>query len=242
MSIGILYCFEFIMITFGIIFILNRLQLTQNTNVGFKIAFFGSLFFYTGYAVSFMMTLAAAYFHLKAINDFLLKCGDNPENFEVKIILKEISLMHDKLCDVFECISSYFVLIILVFFLGFTYFSVFFYTLFVFFQDSNFKIFNFLLTSLLWVSYFTPSVVWLEYFSSFIEEEGSKTADHIQNLMLHEKSLNILKKLNCFLLQVTHRNPYRISYQLEIFICVDQCNFIIFYHFDTILRCHKILK
>lgn len=175
---------------------------TELENNSFFLSYFSYLIFYT----SMMMILSLAYYQLQALNMFVVK--SKSENIPVEKIIKQTSIIYDKLCDIFELISAFYRLHNLNFLLGFYYndFS-FYYVLFILIKNPGKEIFYFFLTNVLWNLCYLPGVLWTMLFSSWIETEGIKTANLINQLASQESTMKCLKSSRIINLKMTHRRP-----------------------------------
>lgn len=173
-----------------------------------QVFFFASLFFYLQLCTSFMMILACAFYQLSALNNHLKKCISNPTELDVSDIIRNTSIMYDKLCDVFDSISAFYMLSILMFILGSTYFIVFFwYLLYAFLAVSSNDLGYFLTTTILWCLYYLPCILGMNMYSSWIESEGLRTVDLLLLLAYKDAKLKSLKSSIVTTLQAAHRRP-----------------------------------
>lgn len=192
----------------NLIIIFTEMDYLQYISFLNQIFFFVSLFFYLQLCTSFMMILACAFYQLSAFNNHLKKFIDNPTQLEVSDVIRNTSIMYDKLCDVFDSISAFYMLSILMFILGSTYFNVYFwYLLYSFLAVASKGLGYFLTTTILWCLYYLPCIFWMVMFSSWIEYEGLRTVDLVLLLAYKDTKLKNLKSSITMALQATHRRP-----------------------------------
>lgn len=167
-----------------------------------------TILFYLFCGISLMMTMACATFQLKALNSFLMKLFESSNDLPSVQVIRRTSIIYDKLCDVFEDISSFFLLDIFVYLLGFLYFSTMsFYGFFVYFQTPSYQLAYFQMLTVIWMLYYSPLVIWVVIFSGLVEKEGIRTADLIQQMSVRRNKLKSLKSSEIMMQMVTHRRP-----------------------------------
>lgn len=169
---------------------------------------FLTLLFYIFSGSSLLMMMACGYYQLQALNNFLLELSESSDDIFSRRKLKKISIMFDTLCDVFEEISSFFLLNIFFYLIGFVYFNTFcLYIGYILFLSPNYKLVFFLIITLMWVFYYLAPVIWIVTFSSLIDREGIRTADLIQQLSVKCQNLKSLESSEIVMQMVTHRRP-----------------------------------
>lgn len=182
---------------------------TIGSNFGLnEILFNMTLVFFLLLGVCLLMTVACMIFQLKALNHLLMKLLKSSDDVLTVQVIEKTSIIFDKLCDVSEDFSSFFLVDILIYLLSLTFFSTFFlYTFYVLLLSPDYKLFYFLLISLMWIFYYLPPVILIVTLSSLIEREGIRTADLIQQLTVKSKHLKSLKRSEIVMQMMTHRRP-----------------------------------
>lgn len=205
----VLYNILIVYIGYSMIINFNALNISSKISSRNKFIYFSTIYLTMHICLSFMMALACGYYQLAALNCFLQK------NIEKKILMAsnevilKASMMYDKICDAFEAISHYFLINNIVFFASFVFFNIFFhYSVYVDIQISNDpSIKYFVNTALVWSMYFSPAVVWILTFSHWVQSEGCKTADLVNDLANQERNLKTLRIAQRMTMMVAHRKP-----------------------------------
>lgn len=154
------------------------------------------------------MTLLCTFYQIQALNYYLEKLLKNSKTFHIPSVVKRTAIIHDKLCDVVEAISAFYLPNIFTFFLGFWYFSMFaVYNTYLLIKFPSHQLEYFLRTSILWLLYYSPCVLWMITFSSCISKEGYRTANLIQHLTVLKTDRRSLAKTNILMQQMSHRIP-----------------------------------
>lgn len=204
-----------------IVYILSYFLSAVNLNVLFiamdfdrHMNFKNQLIFFTSFLLNLQLwttefiLVSAGLHQLLALNKFLEKCITNNETKEQIDVVKKASIMHDKLCDVFESLSAFYLISNLIF-LSFTmFFYVFFiYSFYVYLKTPSDIMFHLSMSALLWTIFYFPFVFGIMACSSWVQTEGSKTADLIQQLANKDKKLKCLKSSIVLTFQSAHRKP-----------------------------------
>lgn len=190
-----------------IIYILDSLQLTNVLGIRNKILFFGSIFLYVSFFSSQVMILSCAYYQLHSLNFFLTTLRINNTRSLHKVIYMT-SIIYDMLSDVFDEISKFSLINILIFLLGFFYFNIIFYfTLFINFKTPSDELFYFSSAIFASLHYFAPGILWLITYSNWIEQECCKTSDKVAFLIGREKSSKSFRVGRNLMQQLSHRKP-----------------------------------
>lgn len=189
----------------------DSLHLTDSLSERNKIFFFLSVFFNLIICSTLMMILSCAHSQLHALNTYLSLNLQKYREVSVVQVIKTTSILYDNLCDVIETISFFYCLIILIFLWGFLYFYVFvFFSFYLYVQVPSDDLFTYSLGSTGWLLYYTPCVLWIVVFSSWIEQDACITADLIQQLVNQKhqsRELKSFKSLNILMQQISHRRP-----------------------------------
>lgn len=168
--------------------------------------FFSVIFCFIQASTSFMMILSCGYNQILSINQFLQRCIQCGTKMSDEEVIRNTSRLYDKLCDVFEATSTYYLFNNLQLLLAFNYFNVFFYySVYIYITLPNFIMLNFVLTCLMWCLLYTPGIFWMMRFSSRIRAEGCKTANLVQKLANREKNRSSLRCSQGYALLIAHR-------------------------------------
>lgn len=188
----------------------QALRIFQSGASANKLIFFTTALFFLQFCTSFMMLVSYGYCQIKSLNNFLTTVNENICKKKVYLpkVITQASKIYDNLCDLHDAISKYYLLNNLIFLMGFSYYLVVFsYSLYVYLENPTIGLRNYLLTVVLWCSYYAPCMAWMLTLSSWIENEGDKTDDLIQLLANKEKKLKTLKSSSIMMLQSKHRRP-----------------------------------
>lgn len=201
----------FVMIFATIVHLFTLLGIVEAFNARDRLVYFSSVFFNMIFATSLMMTLSCALHQLKSLNTFL----DNSFRDKIKMTnnrwLKDLLIIHDKICDIFDGISKFFSLSMIGSALGFTYFNIFFvYEVCLIIQAPSKELLYLVETSILWLFYFTPCVLFVTICASSVKREGTRTIDLIQKFVNDQMRSHELKTLIHLNQQAFHRRP-RVS-------------------------------
>lgn len=208
LSIFFVYNFIILMIGAGLALIFDNLQFIVSSNLTSKFFFIATIIFHMYFGSSLMMLCNCGYQQLVTLNAILTKNLNDSDQQDLIDVIKKTAKMYDKLCDVFDEISTFYVFFILLVLLGFLHYNVFFvYALYILFNNLNPSILLFVIGTFLWVIYFAPCVIYLTLFSSLIESEAYRTADLVQMLVNRNMDLRSLRKASIFSLHVSHRIP-----------------------------------
>lgn len=182
-----------------------------------KVFFLSSVFSNMLFGSTLMMILSCACHQLEALNTLLGNFLQDEEILLKMRLLKKVPIIYDKLCDIFDNISKFYLLSMVGFLFGFTYFNIFFiYEVCLLFQVQSKELFYFLGSSVLWNLYYGPFVLFITISASLIEKEGIKTVDIVQKLIrafgnskdskrliiLHQQSLHRRPKVSCELFEL----------------------------------------
>lgn len=151
-------------------------------------------------STSMMMLTSFAYYQLNAFNLYLKQCLKHPGKVSILKVVKKASIMHDNFCDAFEAISVFYLFNILTYLFGFWYFDIFFvYEIFIYLKAPNDEI--------MWFFFYSNCTMWMIIFSSWATNEGKRTANLIEKMVVLTKDTKVAWKANILIQQVTHRSP-----------------------------------
>lgn len=169
-----------------------------------KIIFFYSVFLNLFFFSTFIIVLSSAYYQLHEMNGFLSKLTSDRQNLTTAQIMKKTAIMFDKFCDMFEDISRFYLLNILIFISSSLIFFIFFiYGVYLNSMQPN----GFLPSIILWWFYFVPPVLWMAVFASWMEKEGKRTGNLIYLLVHSDRTVEVLTRSNILMQQFKHRQP-----------------------------------
>lgn len=205
LSVAVVQTFYIIIFLPSLGMVFDKMLFGGKFNLEVEIFFFMSILWMMLSCVTLMMILTCTYFQMKNFNNFLSELISHPQKkINVKIVIKT-SILHDSLCDCSEAISTFYTLTILTILLGFLYFDIIFcFAIFILFKKFSNELFFFTLAGVLWIFYYSPSVVYITTFSSWIEKEGLRTGNLIQTLAIND---NHSKRMWIMMQQMTHRSP-----------------------------------
>lgn len=183
-------------------------SLVAENQIFFSISVYSNMIF----SLALMMTLSCAYQQLVSLNKFLSKLSTDQNQMLNKLLLNRVAIIFDKMCDILDGTSKFYLFSLLGFMLGFAYFNMFFiYLLFLNIKLASREILYFSASSTLWMFYFSPGVIILTTLASWIEREGRKTVNIMQQLInCDNNNTRDLKSLHLLIQQTSHRSS-RIS-------------------------------
>lgn len=197
-----------IVIALILLSVLETLHLRESVGLRNIIYFVTSIVFFLLIVTNVMITLSCTYYQLHAINGLLVASIDNVEGSSTVQLIRQISIMHDKLCDVCDATSLYYLLNNLVFNFGFMYFNIFFcYLIYILIWNPSQEIIYFAFAFALWLFFYMPGIFYNFTFVGWIEKESSRMANLIQFLVEKEQNLEGLRSSQIMLQQVKHRSP-----------------------------------
>lgn len=188
------------------LYIFDSLKILSPLSFTFKIAFIISYLTYSIFCTTPMMLLAIAYLQLNALSRYIC---DYPKNQlkPLEVVMKA-SIIYDKLCDIFDSMSSFYLINNVFFLAGFYFFNFFFYyALYLYIKNPIKELLEFFISSIVFNLFFSPCVIWLVTFSSWVEREGKRAADLVQQLAKTGRCPKITKRSNILMQQVIHRKP-----------------------------------
>lgn len=205
-SLFIGYVALFLFVVVNLLFAFQDFNIVQYVTGKDKFVFFGVFFFLMPLSVSFMMFLSSGYYQIRELNNALERNIQNYYWICASGVIRKTSIIYDKLCDVFDLISAYFVLNNLVTLSAFLYFYVFFfYDIYVYSRSPSNALLDFTLSNLLWCFYYTPFVLCMTTLSSWIHSEGCKTSHLVEQLAKKTNKPETLRRSHTMVLQINHR-------------------------------------
>lgn len=170
-----------------------------------KFILFTLLYTFLPFTVGSWMIMNCVYYQIKSLNRFLENLLNNHEKSAPSII-KKVANIHDKVSDLCECVSAFYVLSYLFIISSSTYFYVFTtYSIFVYTKFPSQELLDFTLTVSLWCIYLGPLSISLIALSSWIQSEGNRTADLVEQLAIKARKLKMIKISYILALQARHR-------------------------------------
>lgn len=159
------------------------------------------------FTTTFVMTLSSVYYQVNALNNFLTRYNQNPESIP-HMHMKKASKMFDKLCDLCDSISEFYLICNLTCLFAFVFFNVlFFYVLFVYIRNHTEILIVCLLGLSMWCFYYLIYVLYVVTISNWIQSDGCKVSDRIQKLAQRNNSLISLRSSYVMMLHEYHRRP-----------------------------------
>ena len=193
-------------------FILNVcyyiLNLSKNIGLEDKVIFMATSISFLQFGTGFSMVLLSTYYQISNLNDFLRKSLEKLEMISVSDVFKKTLITYNKICDLCDSISSFYLVANMSLFMGFVLLNVFFsYTTYLYIRNPTNGLLLYLMTLIVWSLFYSLSIIWTTTLSSWIHSEGCKTADLVQQIVCKEDKLTSLKSSLIMSLQVKHRTP-----------------------------------
>ena len=204
-SVIVFYNISFFVVTFLFTRVFESLDLKDSITTKNAFLFLSSVFTYMQFSLSFMTLLLCTYLQISSLNKFL---SSNFRGISFCNIIKKSSIIYDKICDICENLSIFFLIHNIFFVAGFEIFTIFFfYSVFVYYRTPSSAGLIYVLAAFLWFSFCAPYLLWVATLSSWIELEACKTFSLIQLLKKQSRNVNIVKRSNNFSLLFFHRKP-----------------------------------
>lgn len=180
---------------------------------------------YMNYVIFYIFLLFATYSRMVAINkclrkQILLVKSNIQEHCE---IVREMAILHDKVCRTAELINACFALNLINYLLSFV-----FYVILFSFGTNNYVttanapikqlIMSFI--TLQWILYYLVGLVWIILIASWIKSEGKITVKLFHQLTILNNDIRLLKTVQMSTMQIVHRQPtisaglFNIDYEL----------------------------
>lgn len=189
----------------------NMAKVTDGISGANRFFFLIAAFVFLHFCISFMMILTCCYWQLAALNVLIEKCYQKDFGMTEDKFVKKITQMYDKICDVIDAVSAYYLITVLIFICAFNMLNTFFFSLiYINFQNPSSETFYLFLTSVNIFLYYAPCILWTMMFAGWIQAEGKRTVSLVQKLANRRMSVKVLKIHSAFSLLVAHRTP-RIS-------------------------------
>lgn len=162
------------------------------------------------FCIGYMLLLSAIYSRLNAVNECLKQqMLMNHQSHQMNIeIIKKVTIMYEKLCDITELYNVCFAFNIIINFVQFTFFVIF--NLFATYHyltspDSQYQELIFNLISFGWVLYYAWSPIWILIFSSWIKTQGNETGALFHKLMNVKNDIKLMNTFHITTMQLNHR-------------------------------------
>ena len=170
-----------------------------------KFIFFALLYTFLPFNLGSWMITKCGYHQISALNKFLEELIENPV-IATPDIIKNVTIIHDKICDLFVSISAFYVFIHMLIISSITYFFVFTtYSTFVYTKYPSQELIDFTMTVSSWCFYIGPFGLSLFALSSLTQSEGNKTANLVEQLANKTGKIKMVKSSYILALQVRHR-------------------------------------
>lgn len=202
----ILYNLTFAFVRIALKYLFLKLDFDRWMSVKNEIFLSVSVFQYLQFCTSLMMLVSSGYCQLLALSNHLKTCVEECMESPARDVIKQTMIIYDRMCDVFESISAFYLISNLIFLLGLTYFTVFFYySLFVYYNNPTEELGFFTAICYCWCLYYSPFMIWITIISSKIETEGTKISNLVQQLANMNNELENFRSSNLMYLLTAHR-------------------------------------
>lgn len=202
------YNFIYLFAQVKIALIFAKFKMRDIISLADSLIIFFNLLMYTQFCSTMMVMLACSYCMLRRLNRQLEENLVNPTCVLSPKLVKSTARMYNKLCDTYEAISLFYFVNFMLYLLAFTYFAIYAcYSAYIFLRNPNLDILLFMLTSLWWLFFYSPCVLWMITFSSWIQQESHRTVDIMELMMRPTTDLRTDRDVQLFSLMVSHRAP-----------------------------------
>lgn len=188
----------------------KELEFQQELNVVERVLSIVTFASHLSFCIGYMLLLCAIYSRLNAVNECLKQqMAMNHQSHQMNIeIIKKVTLMYEKLCDITELYNVCFAFNIIIYFAQFTFIVIF--NLFAMYHyftssDSQYQELIFNLISFGWVLYYAWSPIWILIFSSWIKTQGIETGALFHKLMNVKNNIKLMNTFNITTMQLNHR-------------------------------------
>lgn len=164
---------------------------------------------YQGYASGSMMTFYTIYSRLAIMNEFVLKCRNEPNQKLLKV-LKIALTFNDKVCDTLESIKVTSAINTAMYCIQGSFFAVMAnYSYISYYSNKDATLLDkvFAITAFNWCTYYSVFLFWTCYYSYKIEKEGECLENIIQGLSASIKQKEVQNRVQLMHLQLFHRGP-----------------------------------
>lgn len=145
---------------------------------------------------------------ITAMNKALRNCLAKPNFHRCFDIIRLVSLIHIKICEVCNNCSIVFTLLLLPFLMVFLFYNLLMtYGFFVYQMNPNDQLYLFSLLAFIFVSLYAPTTLVLFSMSSIILSSSGATIDLVQQLIAKNKNVKLQKKCNNLVLLLAHTKP-----------------------------------
>lgn len=201
------YNFIFLIVSFGLIAIFAKIGLANAISLRNKILYFTTVLTYVQLSSTFLMFESCVFCQLFCLNNILRKGIEDPTK-KALLSLKETTKIYNRICDIFDDMSEFYLPLCTIFLTGLFYYTIFFiYALYIYYENAGKSLAYFLATAILWIFYFSPTVGISMRTSSWVRTEAGKTIDYIQKLANHQSDQKLLKDSYIMNLLAAHRTP-----------------------------------
>lgn len=191
---------------------MNKTGSGMNANIFAGILISINISSYMNYVAFYIVLLFATYSRMAAINECLRKqkLSVNSKTFKHCESVREIAILHDIVCRITELMNQCFAFNLITF----LFYIVFDVILF------SFGIYNYLTTPnaavdqlimnlviLQWIIYYFIGLFWIIVIASWIKSEGKKTVQLLQDLIIHNNEVQLLKAVQLSTMQIVHQQP-----------------------------------
>lgn len=184
------------------------LDLTEKIPPSDYVFFTLALLCYVLFSAGVMIIASCTCLILVAMNKGLRTCLTNHAHRLNSDILRSVSKIYCKICEVTRSFSMAFGFMILPFMLTYISYAVlFFYSVFVYQRNPDERLFYFTIMAFSWVSYYTPPVLCYFVCSSILVSESHQILNLVQQISAKNYDFELLKKCNNLELLLFHQQP-----------------------------------
>lgn len=164
---------------------------------------------YMNYVAFYIVLLFATYSRMAAINECLRKQKFIMPSKHCDIV-REMAILHDKVCRIAELINECFAFNLINFLLYFV-FDLILFSFGVYNHSStpNAPIEQVIMNiiTLQWIVYYFVGVFWTIVIASWIKSEGKMTVQLLHELTIHNNDVKLLSAVQLSTMQIVHRQP-----------------------------------
>lgn len=156
---------------------------------------------------TFLMFESCVFCQIFCLNN-TLRNGIEDRTRKPLISLRDASKIYDRICDIFDDLSEFYLPLCIIFLVGLFYYMIFFiYGLYIYYEKASESLSYFLACAILWILYFSPTVIFSMRLSSWVRTEAGKTVDCIQKLANRQNDQKVVKDSYIVNLLAAHRKP-----------------------------------
>lgn len=190
------------------------LELNESITPSDYIIFLWILFVYIQFNSAIIMIASCSCLIVTTLNKALRNClSNNPHQLDSKI-LRSISIIYCRLCDVTKSYSKAFGSMIIPYMLTYISYSLLFiYSVYVYQKNPSKRLLYFSIMTFSWVGYNFPPMLCYYACSSILASESHSTQCLLQQITAKKLDLDLLNKCSNFELLIRHQQP-KLSFGL----------------------------